>query len=156
MTVRYRGSATLERFSAKEEQMAGPGDVIMQHIDAFNDRDRDAEPWAPEAEMVAPGATVTGRDEVLGFLGVFQEAFPDGRLDVKQLLVDGSFAAAEGVFAGTHGGILHTPDRDVAATGKRVQFRWAAVYKVGDHQLVSEHLYFDQADLLGQLGLLPD
>jgi predicted ester cyclase len=136
--------------------MAGSGDVVIQHIEAFNDRDRDAEPFAADAEMVAPGATVTGRDEVLGFLGVFQEAFPDGRLEVKQLLVDGSSAAVEGVFAGTHDGVLHTPDGDVAATGKPVEFRWAAVYEVSDHQLASEHLYFDQADLLGQLGLLPD
>ncbi len=61
-------------------------DVILKHIAAVNDRDSDAEPWAADAEMAAPGAQVSGRDDVIGFLAVFQEAFPDGRLEVKQLL----------------------------------------------------------------------
>jgi predicted ester cyclase len=135
--------------------MAGAGDVVTQHIEAFNGRDRDSEPWAAGAELVAPGGSVSGRDEVLGFLGVFQEAFPDGRLEVGRLLVDGSSAAAEGRFVGTHVGILHAPDGDVAPTGRAVEFRWAAAYEVSGAALTSEHLYFDQMDLLGQLGLLP-
>ena len=135
--------------------MAGAGDVVTQHIEAFNGRDRDSEPWAAEAELVAPGGSVSGRDEVLGFLGVFQEAFPDGRLEVGPLLVDGSSVAVEGKFVGTHDGILHSPDGDVAPTGRAVELRWSSAYEVSGAELTSEHLYFDQMDLLGQLGLLP-
>jgi predicted ester cyclase len=51
--------------------------------------------------------------------------------------------------------VLHTPNGDVAPTGKPVEFRWAAVYEVEGEELISEHLFFDQMDLLGQLGLLP-
>ena len=76
--------------------MSGPGDVITRHIEAFNARDQDAEPWAADAQIVAPGASVSGRDEVLGFLSVFQAAFPNGRLEVEQLLAEGPAAAAEG------------------------------------------------------------
>ena len=82
-------------------------DVVLKHVAAFNDSDSDAEPWAADAEMAAPGAQVSGRDDVIGFLGVFHEAFPDGRLEVKQLLSDGPAAAAEGTFVGTHDGVLH-------------------------------------------------
>ncbi len=128
----------------------------MRHIEAFNARDQDAEPWAADAQIVAPGASVSGRDEVLGFLSVFQEAFPSGRLEIKQLLADGPAAAAEGHFVGTHDGVLHTPNGDVAPTGKPVEFRWAAVYEIDGEELKSEHLFFDQMDLLGQLGLLPE
>ena len=63
-------------------------DVILKHIAAVNDRDSDADPWATDAELVAPGGQASGRDEVLGFLGVFHEAFPDLRLEVKQLLTE--------------------------------------------------------------------
>ena len=28
--------------------MAGAGDVVTQHIEAFNGRDRDSEPWAAQ------------------------------------------------------------------------------------------------------------
>ena len=131
-------------------------DVILKHIAAFNDRDSDAEPFAADAEMVAPGAQVSGRDDVIGFLGVFHEAFPDGRLEVKKLLSDGPAAAAEGTFVGTHDGVLHTPNGDVAPTGRAIEFRWAAVYATDGDALKSEHLFFDQMDFLGQLGLLPD
>jgi predicted ester cyclase len=130
-------------------------DVIHRHIAAFNDRDSAADPWAADAEMVAPGGAASGRDEIIGFLGVFQEAFPDIRLELHQLLGDGTAAAAEGTLTGTHNGVLPTPNGDVAPTGKAVQLRWAALYVTDGDTLKSEHLYFDQMDFLGQLGLLP-
>jgi predicted ester cyclase len=136
--------------------MASARDVILKHIDAFNDRDSDADPWSADAEMIAPGAQVSGRDNVIGFIAVFQEAFPDLRLELKQLLSDGSAAAAEGIMAGTHDGVLHTPDGDVAPTGRTLALPWAAVYVTDGDTLKSEHLFFDQMDFLGQLGLLPD
>jgi predicted ester cyclase len=130
-------------------------DVILQHIAAVNDSDSDADPWAADAELVAPGGQANGRDAVLGFLGVFYEAFPDLRLEIKQLLTDGPVAAAEGTLTGTHDGVLHTPNGDVAPTGRSVELRWAAVYVTEGDTLKSEHLFFDQMDFLGQLGLLP-
>jgi predicted ester cyclase len=134
-------------------QVTGPKDVVLRHISAFNARDRHADPWSANAEMITPAGAMTGRDQVLAFLGVFQEAFPDGRLEVKQLLADGSAAVAEGTFGGTHTGTLHAPAGDIDATGRSVEFRWAALYQIEGEQLASEHLFFDQLDFLGQLGL---
>jgi predicted ester cyclase len=130
-------------------------DVILKHIAAVNAHDSDADPWSADAEMVAPGGQASGRDGVLSFLGVFYEAFPDLRLEVTQLLTDGPGAAAEGTIVGTHDGVLHTPNGDVAPTGRAVELRWAAVYVTDGGELKSEHLFFDQMDFLGQLGLLP-
>ena len=48
--------------------MPNARDVILKHIDAFNGRDSDADPWAADAEMTAPGAQVSGRDNVIGFM----------------------------------------------------------------------------------------
>lgn len=135
--------------------MADARDVILKHIAAVNERDSAADPWTAGAELIAPGGGASGRDEVLGFIGVFQEAFPDMRLNVKQLVSDGTSAAAEGTITGTHDGVLHAPDGDVAPTGRTVELRWAAVYDTDGEGLKSEHLFFDQMDLLGQLGLLP-
>jgi predicted ester cyclase len=130
-------------------------DVILKHIAAINDRKSDADPWAADAELVAPGGQATGRDDVIDFLGVFQEALPNLRLELTQLLTDGPAAAAEGTIVGTHDGVLHTPNGDVAPTGRAVELRWAAVYVTDADTLKSEHLFFDQMDFLGQLGLLP-
>ena len=100
---------------------------------------------------VRPTAATT----FFGFLGVFHEAFPGLRLEVKQLVADRSAAAAEGTIVGTHTGVLHTPNGDVPPTGRSVELPWAAVYLIEDDTLKSEHLFFDQMDFLGQLGLLP-
>jgi predicted ester cyclase len=135
--------------------MASAKDVIRKHIEAFNSRDGAADPWASDAEFVAPVGQVSGRDEVIGFLGVFQKAFPDIRLELHQLLEDGTAAAAEGTLTGTHDGVLPSPTGDVAPTGRAVHLRWAAVYATEGETIKSEHLFFDQMDFLGQLGLLP-
>jgi len=135
--------------------MSKAKDVILNHVNAFNSRDWDADSWAADAEFTAPVAQVSGRADIIGFFGVFQNAFPDVRLELHQLLGDGSAAAAEGTLTGTHDGVLPTPNGDVAPTGRAVQLRWAAIYATDGDTIKSEHLFFDQMDFLGQLGLLP-
>ncbi len=106
--------------------MPSARDVILKHVDAVNARDSDSDPWAADAEMTAPGAQVSGRDNVIGFLAVFQQAFPDLRLEIKQLLTDGPAAAAEGTLTGTHDGVLPSPmamslgqDAPLSSPGRR-------------------------------------
>ncbi|MBA4020928.1 MAG: hypothetical protein C0482_01060 [Gordonia sp.] len=135
--------------------MSNTRSVIEQHISAFNSRDTESDPWSVDAEMIAPAGTFSGREGVLGFLGVFQAAFSDGALTVSDWVVDGDRAAVEGVFAGTHDGVLQSPNGEVPPTGKSISFRWSASYQVRGDALLYEHLYFDQLDFLGQLGLLP-
>jgi ketosteroid isomerase-like protein len=52
--------------------MSRAKDVILKHIEAFNCRDLDAEPWTDDAEFLAPVAQVSGRDQIIGFFNVFQ------------------------------------------------------------------------------------
>ena len=89
--------------------MADPKRVVERHIEAFNAHDADAEPWSEDANFVAPNASMHDREQVLGFLGVFWDAFPDGRLETSRLLAEGSVVAAEGRFIGTHTGVMRTP-----------------------------------------------
>ena len=56
---------------------------------------------------------------------------------------------------GTHEGVLRTPGGEVGATGRRVDFCWAALYRAAGDELVSEHLFFDQLELVSQLGRAP-
>jgi len=135
--------------------MADPKHVVERHVEAFNARDTESTPWSDDGELVAPNASMQGREQVLGFFGVFWDAFPDGRLETSRVLADGSTVAAEGRFVGTHTGVMRTPAGDVPATGRNVDVRWMSSYEVRGDELASEHLYFDQADLLGQLGLMP-
>jgi predicted ester cyclase len=136
--------------------MADAREVVEQHVEAFNGRHAEADPWSEDAELTAPGASMRGREEVLGFLATFWDAFPDGRLELSRVFAERSVAAAEGRFIGTHTGVLRTPAGDVPATNRHVELRWMSSYDVRGDELASEHLYFDQVELLGQLGLMPN
>src|SRR4029450_9453241 len=120
--------------------MADPKHVVERHVETFNARDADASPWSEDADFVAPNASMHGREQVFGFFGGFWEGF---------------VVAAEGRFIATPTGVMRTPAGDVAATGRQVDLRWMSSYEVRGDELASEHLYFDQAELLGQLGLMP-
>ena len=135
--------------------MTDPKHVVERHIETFNARDTDAAPWSEDGDLVAPNASMHGREQILGFFGVFWEAFPDVRLETSRMLAEGSVVAAEGRLIGTHTGVMRTPAGDVAATGRRLDLPWMSSYEVRGDELTSEHLYFDQADMLGQLGLMP-
>jgi hypothetical protein len=41
------------------------------------------------------------------------------------------------------------------ATGKSVNGHYCLVMKAANDQIISSHLYFDQVELLTQLGLMP-
>ena len=129
--------------------------VVERHIAAFNARDEAGYPWTADFEFVVPGTTLKGREEGLAFIRGFWEAFPDARLELVRLISEGPVAAGEGTFAGTHTGVMRTPTGEVEPTGRRVEFGWMALYGLAGDSLSSEHLYFDQATLLGQLGLMP-
>jgi predicted ester cyclase len=129
--------------------------VIEQHIGAFNARNEDQYPWTEDFAFVVPGATLRGREEALGFIRGFWEAFPDARIEVLRVVSEGSASAGEGKFSGTHTGTMRTPTGEVAPTNRRVEFGWMAMYELAGDALAAEHLYFDQAELLGQLGLMP-
>jgi hypothetical protein len=48
--------------------MAKAKQIVERHVDAFNAHQPDADPWAEDAEFVAPGASMRGREDVLAFL----------------------------------------------------------------------------------------
>jgi predicted ester cyclase len=139
----------------KEAEMANALQVIERHIAAFRAKDQDAEPWAADAELVSPGGRFEGREQVLGFLKVFWAAFPDARLEISRSIEDGELAAAEGMLIGTQTGALQTPDGEIPPTGRGVQVRWMSMYEVRGDEIASEHLYFDQVELMTQLGVMP-
>jgi hypothetical protein len=62
--------------------VADPKRVVERHVEAFNARDADASPWSDDADLVAPSGSMHGREEVLGFLGVFWDAC-SGSIDVS-------------------------------------------------------------------------
>jgi predicted ester cyclase len=68
----------------------------------------------------------------------------------------GNTAIDEWTFMGTHEGPLRTPEGEsIPPTGKQVRFRGSDFATVENGLIVEHRAYFDQMEMLAQLGLLP-
>jgi predicted ester cyclase len=129
-------------------------------LQAWRARDAEAfaECYAEGATIVAPGGVeLRGPDGAKQFLAIWVEGVPDNEITITHEYVCGSVVVQEGVFSGTHTGGLMAPSGEVIpATGRSLSAPFAEVLEVEGDRITSDRLYFDQVELLIQLGLMPD
>jgi steroid delta-isomerase-like uncharacterized protein len=126
---------------------------------AFNDHDIDAlmEMYADGAEFRGPGKVLLrGKDAIRQFTEGWFQGFPDARLETVSLITTDTHIVEEGIFHGTHTGTFPTPMGDLPATGRSVSGSFVDVFEIRDGKVVSDHLSFDRAELMEQLGLIPE
>lgn len=132
--------------------------VVEQIIKAFNAHDLEAVARlsAPDIEITAPGdMKFKGTQQAKQFDQMWINAFPDARVEAKQIITQGNHVVVQGVFSGTHNGTLKTPMGDVPPTGRKVKGDYTEVYEI-DRGLVKKFdLLFDQVQLMTQLGMAP-
>jgi heme-degrading monooxygenase HmoA/predicted ester cyclase len=134
--------------------------LIERDIELWNARDREG--WLAVAdlhrlELQAPGGLrLLGQDAADTIWTTWNEAFPDNRLEITAVHADDRGGVHEGRFTGTHTGTLRGPAGEIAATGRTVDAPFCAVFEFDEGKIISSHLYYDQAELLTQLGLKPD
>jgi quinol monooxygenase YgiN/predicted ester cyclase len=133
--------------------------LIERDIDLWNARDRES--WIAAAdlrrlELEAPGGVrLHGRDAADAIWTTWNEAFPDNRLSITSIHADDRGGTHEGRFTGTHTGTLRGPGGEIAATSRTVDAPFCGVYEFDEGKITSFHLYFDQMELLAQLGVSP-
>lgn len=145
------------RIDRVEADVADTKTVLEQGIALWNAHDREG--WVglfdDNAELQAPGGiTASGRSGAELFYDTWHDAFPGNSIDVTLVFASGEHGADEARFTGTHGGTLRTPNGDIPPTGKDVVSNFAVVARVQNNYITSFHIYFDVAELLGQLGLM--
>lgn len=79
---------------------------------------------------------------------------PDTRITLVSRTVGEDRIVDEMIFNFTHSLAMDWMLPGVAPTGRRVEIPLVAIVHVRDGQLVHEHIYWDQASVLVQLGLL--
>jgi steroid delta-isomerase-like uncharacterized protein len=139
--------------------MADAQAVGAQFVEAFNAHDeaRIRELNAEHGVFEAPGdVQLEGRDANTEYAMSWLNAFPDARLNVHNELAAGNWVVQEFTFEGTHTGPLQTPMGEVPATGRSLKGRGAQIFKVEDDAVVDTRLYFDQVQVMTQLGLMPE
>ena len=136
--------------------MTTPKEILERNITAVNGRDLEGylANQQPDVEFVLPGGvTIRGREEVGRYTEAMWAAFPDATLTFGEQFLGDNGAATEVVLSGTHTGPMATPNGPVPPTGKRVNVHSVSILRFEDGRIASEHVYFDQLELMTQLGL---
>ena len=140
--------------------MANLKEIADKGLAAWRARDVEgfAALYSDDAVVKAPGgAELHGREGARQFFGMWNEAMPDNDIEILNEVESGSILVQEGIFRGTHTGTLATPDgQQIPATGKTLTAPYCDVFEFSGDQIVGERLYFDQVELLTQLGLMPE
>jgi predicted ester cyclase len=111
---------------------------------------------SPDSEMTAPGdIKLKGPQAIKEYNQNFVTAFPDARVEQKNIFAQGNHVIVEGVFTGTHNGTLKTPIGDVPATGRKVKGEFVQIFEVDRGLVKKAHLMYDQVQLMTQLGMAP-
>ncbi|MBV9452114.1 MAG: ester cyclase [Streptosporangiaceae bacterium] len=133
--------------------------LIERNVELWNARDRDG--WLAafdlhRLEMQAPGGMrMAGREAADTMWSMWNDAFPDNRIEAMTIHADDRGGVMECHGTGTHHGALRAPGGEIAPTGRRLDLPFIGILEFEEGKITSFHLYFDQAELLGQLGLAP-
>lgn len=140
--------------------MADPKAATRQGIELFN-QGKIGE-WikmlADDAELVSPmGGTLKGPEAIREFFEEMRKSFPDARVNIRQIVAEGNTVAVEYTYTGTNTGPSRLPTGEtIPATNKTLN---APALDIGTYddsgKLKSLHQYFDVANAMQQLGLVP-
>jgi ketosteroid isomerase-like protein len=110
--------------------------------------------YAPDAIADRPdGPRLEGADAITGYLMGFRRGFSDMAWENGRQYESGDTAIDEGWIVGTHTETITSPEGDLPATGRAIRVRECDIVTVRDGRAVEHRFYYDQLDLLTQLGL---
>jgi predicted ester cyclase len=137
--------------------MANAKELLQRMHDVWNAHDIKAwrELATSDAQITLPGVAVSGPDGMEEIYMTWHDAFPDNSVIIRTIIGEGDAAAAECTFTGTNTGVLRAPSGNVPATGRRVSLGYTIVIRAAGDRVASQHVLFDQVELMNQLGLTP-
>jgi steroid delta-isomerase-like uncharacterized protein len=139
--------------------MADAREVGQRFIEAFNahDEQRIRDLNGDNSVLEAPGEVkIEGRDAATEYAMAWARAFPDARITVHNEVVDGEWVVQEFTFTGTHEDTLMSPAGEIAPTHKTLNGRAVQIFRVEGETIADTRLYFDQVQVMTQLGLMPE
>jgi ketosteroid isomerase-like protein len=135
-------------------------EVMDRLMTAMDTKDREALAgcYAAGAVIQTPDqGEVSGREAIANYFFHFWEAMPDVRYEHTDRHEAGTVVIVEGFVVGTNTGPLSLPTGGtLPPTRRRVRVRSCDVARVEAGLISTHHAYFDQLEILGQLGLLPE
>jgi ketosteroid isomerase-like protein len=152
------GTVVASPFGMRRLAMTQREDFARDVFRALNagELDRLADMLTPDCDFVAPGFSARGRDGAVGWLRVFLSACPDVSHEVLAVAGEGDVVAVELRVTGTHTAPFQGPQGETPPTGRAFDIRAADIWRMDGDRIAAYHIYFDQMELFGQLGLLPE
>ncbi len=138
--------------------MAEAKDVAAKFVSAFNAHDEGAllSLHAANITFEAPGGVhLNNTTDATAYALRWIKAFPNGKMIVRHEITSGPWVIQEVTMEGVHTGPLEGPMGTVRATGKHFSGRCVQLLRVEHDKIAEARLYFDQAETMNQLGLMP-
>jgi steroid delta-isomerase-like uncharacterized protein len=131
-------------------------DVVHRFYAAFAAGDLDAvdDQFADDCRFTMPPGSFN-KAEHRGLCEAFRAAFPDSHMRVDHVVDGGGEVVVEGRFTGTHTGDLVSPDGTIPASSNEIELRFADYFKTSGGRITEHRAYWDQAELMAQLGAVP-
>jgi predicted ester cyclase len=132
--------------------------TALTFMDSLNAHDMSkwAGKLAPNFSGDYPGASGLNAQGARMFNESFFPAFSNLHFDVQRTLVAGDSVIIEWRAGGAHDGPLtNAAGQTIPATYRAGSISGVLISEVKDGQIVRERTYWDQLELLGQLGLVP-
>ena len=85
-------------------------------------------------------------------ISAFTTAFPDMRVDIDDVIVDGDRVATRGTMTGTHDGEFN----GIPATGRSVNIPYIDVWRFDGDKAVENWVTMDMLGMMQQLGVVPE
>jgi predicted ester cyclase len=139
--------------------MADARRIATQFVDAFNahDEERIRALNAENGVIEAPGdVRIEGKDAVTAYAMAWLNAFSDSRITIHGEIAEGDWVAQRFTFEGTHDGVLASPAGEIPPTQRQLAGRGVQVLRIEGDAVAETQLYFDQVQLMTQLGLMPE
>jgi predicted ester cyclase len=132
--------------------------VIRRIVEAFN-----AGNLAAYDELLAPSfvshgaapAPDTNREQYKASMTRLRAAFPDARVTIDEMLVDGDKVILRHGLSGTQTGKLQSPSLgEIPPTGKKMSITGVVIYRVAGGKVTDRWSNMDDLGMLVQLGVI--
>ena len=140
--------------------MANVKEIAGRGAELYNQGKLDewAATWAEDIEFVSPmSGPLKGRQAVKGYFAQGRQGFPDAKVTIQRMVVEGNVIVIEYTVAGTNTGPLAMPTGDtIPATNRPFKIPSVDIATYDESgKVTSLHQYMDIAGALQQLGLMP-
>lgn len=108
-----------------------------------------------DCEFVTPQGAFRGPEQVIAWMQAFLDGFPGMKHRMTSYTESGDSVAFEVIAEGKHTQPLVSPQGTIPPTQRDLHLRACDFARMHEGKIGTYHVYFDQMEFLGQLGLLP-